>query len=122
MLTIFTFSFPPSLSSSENYNAAVNIKTGPINRSATLWENSSSAPDSQRSDKASSSNAISGDNQSKPFPQPQPRTQIQTKSQSQTQNTTQLKANTSPEDSSEQLHNAPEATLKIITPFKRMVF
>ncbi|XP_026993368.1 SH3 domain-binding protein 1 [Tachysurus fulvidraco] len=106
-----------SLSSSENNGAAVNINTGPVNH-AIIWENNNPASASQPSAHSSSSNAVLVENQNKPFPQPQPRTQLQAKPQSQTQNITQLKANNSPEDSSEQPQHSPEATLKITTPFK----
>lgn len=119
---MFYFSIPPSLSSSENFGAAVNINTGPTNRGATIWENSSPAPASQPSAQASSSNAVPGENQPKPYPQPQPRAQLQAKPPSQIQNATQLKANSSPEDSSEQPEHSSEATLKITIPFKRMMF
>ncbi|KAG7325163.1 hypothetical protein KOW79_011479 [Hemibagrus wyckioides] len=107
-----------SPSSSENFGAAVNIYTSPMNRGATIWENSSPAPASQPSAQASSSNAVPGENQPKPFPQPQPRAQLQAKPPSQIQNATQLKANSSPEDSLEQPEHSSEATLKITTPFK----
>lgn len=107
-----------SPSSSENYSAAINIRTGPMNRGATMWENSSPAPASQPPVQASSSNAAPGEDQSKPYPQPQPRSLLQAKSQPQIQNATQLKANSFPEDGLEQTHHAPEATLKISTPFK----
>lgn len=121
MLKIFTFVCVPSPSSSENYCAEGKVKTGPVNRAATMWENSSPAPGNQSSAQVSSSNAALGENQPKLYPQPQPRSQLQAKSQSQTQNATHLKADNSPEDGSEQPHS-PEATLKITTPFKRMMF
>lgn len=106
---MFCFSIPLSPSSSEKFGAVVNAQISPVNCGATIWEDSSSTL-----------NPTADENQSKP--QPQPRTQLQAKLQSQTQNATQLKANNSPEDSSEQPHHSPEATLKITTPYKRMMF
>lgn len=119
---MLSFSIAPSPSSSENFGAMVPVKTGLMNCGATVWENSSPAPASQPSAQASSSNAAPGENQPKPYPQPQPRSQLPAKSQSQIQNATQLKANNSPEDSSEQTEHSSEATLKITTPYKRMMF
>ncbi|KAI5103232.1 SH3 domain-binding protein 1 isoform X1, partial [Silurus meridionalis] len=107
-----------SVSQFENYGADLNIKSAPMNRGATICENSSPAPASPPSAQASSSNVAPGENQPKSFPQPQPRSQLQAKSQSQTQNPIQLKANNSSEDGSEQLLHSFEATLKITTPFK----
>ncbi|KAK3559611.1 hypothetical protein QTP86_013555, partial [Hemibagrus guttatus] len=110
--TVFPSALTASVSKNDSTSSSENFG------GATIWENSSPAPASQQSAQASSSNAVPGENQPKPYPQPQPRAQLQAKPPFQIQNATHLKANNSPEDSSEQPEYSSEATLKISTPFK----
>lgn len=108
---MFFFSFLSSTTSSNNFGSAVFVKTSPQNRGSTVWESNSPAPVSQSSAHGPSS---------KPGPF-QNQAQAYTLAQAQPQSGIQLNAPGPAEASARLPPGSSELTLKITTPFKRMI-
>ncbi|KAL6475078.1 hypothetical protein MHYP_G00161180 [Metynnis hypsauchen] len=103
-----------STTSSTDFGPAVMVKTGPLNRGATVWESNIPAPVSQSSAQGPSPNPVPChiQHQVQTSPQTQAQPQIQTQAR------THPKATSPGDGSSGQAHGSPEPTLKITTPFK----
>ncbi|XP_072524092.1 SH3 domain-binding protein 1 [Salminus brasiliensis] len=95
-----------SPTSSEDFGAAQLVKTGSVNRGATVWESNSTVPVSQSSAPGSGPNPL-------PYLNLQAQKKAQIQPQSQSQAAAQPK-----EPSPAEFGSSSEPTLKITTPFK----